>query len=110
MNIKNIKPTQDRLLVEREKITEVVTEGGIILTPGLKHEKYSPSRSAELVVEKEQEEEDNIYTAKVSEVGPDVKGVKKGDKIWMNKYAGIDIFKDRLSFLIKETDVLAIID
>lgn len=109
MNITNIKPTQDRLLVEREKPAEVVTGGGIILTPGLKHKEYSPQRSTELVVEKDQEEEDNIYTAKVTEIGPDCKGVKKGDKIWMNKYAGIDLFKDRLTFLIKETDVLAII-
>lgn len=109
MNIKNIKPTGDRLLIERQKQKEVVLESGIVLTPGLKMENYNPSSRVQHLVEKTEEEEPDVQESLVIEVGPDVKGVKKGDYVLTTKYSGADLFKDRMTYLIKENDVLALV-
>ena len=104
-----IYPTMDRLLVERIKVVEEVTSGGIILTPGLTHKDYQPNKSQTLVAEKEIEEDENTYEAKVIAVGPTCTSIKKGDKVLLGKYTGLDLFKDRSVFLINEKDALAIL-
>lgn len=105
-----ITPTLDRVLVERIMPEVEVTESGIILSAGnVKHAEYKPNSSGSLLVEKEQEEEENLYEIKVLAVGPTCVGIKAGDKALVNKYAGLDIFKDRSVLLINEKDIVAVL-
>ena len=47
-------------------------------------------------------------TATVESVGPDVKSVKKGDRILYNEYSATDVKYDGTDYLIiKEEDILA---
>lgn len=104
----NIKPTGSRVLVERLVATEIKTEGGIYLTPGLTYSADVPN-GIQHIKEVDQASEPDAHQAKVISVGPDTKGVKEGDVVLVGKYAGVDLFKDRVSYIINEHDVLAIV-
>ncbi|MCD6472736.1 co-chaperone GroES [Candidatus Aerophobetes bacterium] len=84
-----IKPLGERVVVKPEK-EEEKTKGGI----------YLPDTASK---EKPQKGE-------VIAVGPDFKGVKKGDKVIFAKYGGTEIKMDEEDYLILSTDdVLAVI-
>jgi len=84
-----IKPLGERVVVKPEK-EEKKTKGGI----------YLPDTASK---EKPQKGE-------VIAVGPDFKGVKKGDKVIFAKYGGTEIKMDEEDYLILSTDdVLAVI-
>jgi len=85
----NIKPLGERIIVKPLKQKEK-TEGGIFL----------PETAS-----KEKPQQGNVIA-----VGPDFKGVKKGDKVLFAKYAGTEIeIKDEEYLVLGEDDVLAII-
>jgi len=84
-----IKPLGERVVVKPEK-EEKKTKGGI----------YLPDTASK---EKPQKGE-------VIAVGPDFKGVKKGDKVIFAKYGGTEIKMDEEDYLILSTDdVLAVV-
>ncbi len=81
-----IKPLADRIVATREK-AEGKTASGL----------YLPDNAKEKPV-----------VAKVEAVGPDVKGVKKGDRIVYKEYSTTELKLDGTEYLIvKEEDVLA---
>ena len=84
-----LKPLQDRIVAKKETPAEKTASG--FLMPGDAKEKPS--------------------YATVESVGPDVKHVKKGDKIIFKEYSTTDIKLNNQDYLIvKEEDVLATID
>lgn len=81
-----IKPLADRVVAVRE-VAPTKTASGI----------YLPDAAKEKPV-----------MAKVQAVGPDVKGVKVGDKIVYKEYSTTELIIDGTEYLIvKEEDVLA---
>ncbi|RLE07007.1 co-chaperone GroES [Candidatus Aerophobetes bacterium] len=86
----NIKPLGSRIVVKPVK-QEQKTEGGI----------YLPDTASK---EKPQEGE-------VIAVGPDFKGVKKGDKVLFAKYGGTEVkIKEDEFLVLGEDDVLAVLE
>ena len=84
-----LKPLQDRIVAKKETPAEKTASG--FFMPGDAKEKPS--------------------YATVESVGPDVKHVKKGDKIIFKEYSTSDIKLNNQDYLIvKEEDVLATID
>lgn len=92
-----IKPLGDRVLIKMKEAEET-TKSGIILTTGSK--------------EKPQ-------IAEVVEVGPGEKVdgklqemyVKKGDNVYVSKYAGTEVkYEGQDYIIVKQDDILAIID
>ena len=92
-----IKPLGDRVLIKMKEAEET-TKSGIILTTGSK--------------EKPQ-------IAEVVEVGPGEKVdgkiqemyVKKGDNVYVSKYAGTEVkLEDEDYIIVKQDDILAIVD
>lgn len=81
----SIKPLADRVVAVREKAAEK-TAGGL----------YLPDNAKEKLA---------IFT--VQAVGPDVKNVKKGDRILYNGYAGEITFNNEEILIVKEEDILA---
>ncbi|HDN84196.1 co-chaperone GroES [Candidatus Aerophobetes bacterium] len=85
-----IKPLGERIVVKPEK-QEEKTEGGI----------YLPETASK---EKPQKGE-------VIAVGPDFKGVKKGDKVLFAKYGGTEVKLGNEEYLVLgEDDVLAVLE
>jgi len=83
-----IKPLGERVVVKPFK-EEEKTEGGI----------YLPETASK----------DKPQQGKVIAVGPDFKGVKKGDKVIFAKYGGTEIKIDKEEYLVLGADdVLAI--
>ena len=81
-----VKPLADRVVAVREKAQEKTASG-----------LYLPDNSQEKPV-----------VAVVEAVGPDVKQVKKGDKIVYKEYSTTELKIDNVEYLIvKEEDVLA---
>jgi len=81
-----IKPLADRVVAVREE-AQTKTASGL----------YLPDNAKEKPV-----------VAKVEAVGPDVKGIKKGDKILYKEYSTTEIKIDGKEYLIvKEEDILA---
>lgn len=81
-----IKPLADRIVAVKEK-AESKTASGL----------YLPDNAKEKPV-----------IAKVEAVGPDVKAIKKGDKIVYKEYSTTELKIDGSEYLIvKEEDVLA---
>jgi len=80
-----IKPLADRVVaIKEEALTQ--TASGILLGEAKEKPSY----------------------ATVKEVGPDVKAVKKGDKIIFREYSATDVKIDKTDYLIiKEEDILA---
>ena len=92
-----IKPLGDRVLIKM-KVAEETTKSGIILTTGSK--------------EKPQ-------IAEVVEVGPGEKVdgklqemyVKKGDNVYVSKYAGTEVkYEGQDYIIVKQDNILAIVD
>ena len=92
-----IKPLGDRVLIKMKEAEET-TKSGIILTTGSK--------------EKPQ-------IAEVVEVGPGEKVdgklqemyVKKGDNVYVSKYAGTEVkYAGQDYIIVKQDDILAIVD
>ncbi len=80
-----IKPLADRVVAVREE-AQTKTASGI----------YLPDNAKEKPV-----------LAKVEAVGPDVKGIKKGDRILYKEYSTTEIKIDGTEYLIvKEEDIL----
>lgn len=80
-----LKPLQDRIVAVKEQAAET-TKSGILLGEAKEKPAY----------------------AIVESVGPDVKIVKKGDKIVYKNYSTTDIKLDDTDYIIvKEEDVLA---
>ncbi len=83
-----IKPLADRVVAVREE-AQTKTASGL----------YLPDQAKEKPV-----------VASVEAVGPDVKGIKKGDKILYKEYSTTEIKIDGTEYLIvKEEDILATI-
>jgi co-chaperonin GroES (HSP10) len=100
MNVKTIKPTLARVLVEKCP-KEEVTASGLIVNSGLKMtEKGQLARV-------EEEDTDKTFEAIVLAVGPDVKYSKVGDRAIISKYSGMELEKDTDVYLINELDILA---
>ncbi len=82
----NITPLGDRVVAQREEASGKTASG-----------LYLPDNAKEAP-----------KVAKVIAVGPDVKGVKKGDRVLFKEYSTTEIKIDREEFIIvKEEDVLA---
>jgi chaperonin GroES len=81
----SIKPLADRVVAVREKAAEKTASG-----------LYLPDNAKEKV---------SIFT--VQAVGPDVKTVKKGDRILYNGYAGEITYNNEDILIVKEEDILA---
>jgi len=85
-----IRPLGERVVVKPEE-EEEKTKGGIYLPDTASKEK--PQKG------------------KVIAVGPDFKGVKKGDKVIFAKYGGTEIKMDEEDYLVLgKDDVLAVIE
>ena len=94
----NLRPLQDRILVQRVE-EEAKTKGGIII----------PDTAKEKPVE------GKVVAAGKGKVGDDGKRValevKEGDRILFGKYAGTDVKIEGEEYLImREDDVLGIIE
>ena len=82
-----IKPLKDRVVAVKQ-IPETKTKAGILLGEAKEQPAY----------------------AVVEAVGPDVKSIKKGDKVIFKEYAATDVKMDNKEYLIlKEEDILATI-
>ena len=94
----NIKPLDDRVLVEQSQAEEK-TAGGIVL-PDTAKEK--PQRGKVVAV----------GTGKLMDSGQRGKmSVNVGDEVFYGKYAGSDVEVDGHKFVIlKESDILAVIE
>lgn len=95
----NIRPLQDRIIVERVE-EETKTAGGIIIPD---------------TVSKEKPQEGKIIAAGKGKVTPEGKvlplDVKEGDLVLFGKYAGSEIKIDGIEYLImREDDILGVVE
>ena len=95
----NIRPLQDRIIVERVE-EETTTAGGIIIPD---------------TVSKEKPQEDKVVAAGKGKVTPEGKvlplDVKEGDLVLFGKYAGSEIKVDGKEYLImREDDILGVVE
>ena len=95
----NIRPLQDRIIVERIE-EETTTAGGIIIPD---------------TVSKEKPQEGKIIAAGKGKVTPEGKvlplDVKEGDLVLFGKYAGSEIKIDGVEYLImREDDILGVVE
>lgn len=94
----NIRPLQDRIIVERIE-EETTTAGGIIIPD---------------TVSKEKPQEGKVIAAGKGKVTPEGKvlplDVKEGDRVLFGKYAGSEIKVDGVEYLImREDDILGVV-
>lgn len=94
----NIRPLQDRIIVERVE-EETTTAGGIIIPD---------------TVSKEKPQEGKVVAAGKGKVTPEGKvlplDVKVGDLVLFGKYAGSEIKVDGIEYLImREDDILGVV-
>lgn len=94
----NIRPLQDRIIVERVE-EETKTAGGIIIPD---------------TVSKEKPQEGKVVAAGKGKVTPEGKvlplDVKEGDRVLFGKYAGSEIKVDGKEYLImREDDILGVV-
>ena len=95
----NIRPLQDRIIVERVE-EETTTAGGIIIPD---------------TVSKEKPQEGKVIAAGKGKVTPEGKvlplDVKEGDLVLFGKYAGSEIKIDGVEYLImREDDILGVVE
>ena len=95
----NIRPLQDRIIVERVE-EETKTAGGIIIPD---------------TVSKEKPQEGKVIAAGKGKVTPEGKvlplDVKEGDRVQFGKYAGSEIKIDGVEYLImREDDILGVVE
>ena len=87
-----IKPFEDRVLVEPEELEESITKSGIIIPDTVK---------------------EKPRTGKVIEVGTDeefAENIKVGDKIVFAKFTGDEVeFEDKKYLIVSRSDILAVI-
>lgn len=82
-----LKPLQDRVVAKKEE-PQTTTKSGILLGEA----KEAPSYAV------------------VESVGPEVKNVKKGDKIIYKQYSTTEVKLDESDYIIlKEEDILAVV-
>lgn len=82
-----LKPLQDRVVAKKEE-PQTTTKSGILLGEA----KEAPSYAV------------------VESVGPEVKNVKKGDKIIYKQYSTTEVKLDEVDYIIlKEEDILAVV-
>ena len=93
----NLRPLNDRVVLKQLEAEET-TAGGIILTT---------------------KEQEKPQEAEVVAVGPGAKGdgelvpvsVKVGEKVIYSKYAGTEVKKDDVTYVIvKDSDILAVVE
>ena len=94
----NIKPLDDRIVVEQHEAEER-TAGGIVLPENAKEK---PTRGNVLA----------IGPGKMMETGNRAKmGVRVGDEVFYGKYSGTEVTLDGKKYtVLRESDVLAVID
>ena len=93
----NIRPLQDRVIVERIEAMEK-SAGGLFIPDSAKEKPQEGKVSA---VGKGQRREDGTLISM---------DVKKGDRILFSKYAGSDVTLDEKEFIImREEDILGIL-
>ncbi len=94
----NLRPLQDRLLVQRVE-EETTTKGGIII-PDTAKEKPAEGKVVA------------VGNGKVSDDGKRIAlEIKKGDRILFGKYSGTEVKIDGEEYLImREDDVLGVIE
>lgn len=95
----NIRPLQDRIIVERIE-EEKTTKGGIIIPD---------------TVSKEKPQEGKVIAVGKGKVTPEGKvlplDVKSGDLVLFGKYAGSEIKVDGVEYLImREDDILGVVE
>jgi len=95
----NIRPLQDRIIVERVE-EETTTAGGIIIPD---------------TVSKEKPQEGKIIAAGKGKVTPEGKvlplDVKEGDRVLFGKYAGTEVKVDGEDYMImREDDILGVVE
>lgn len=95
----NIRPLQDRIIVERVE-EETTTAGGIIIPD---------------TVSKEKPQEGKVIAAGKGKTTPEGKllplDVKEGDLVLFGKYAGSEIKVDGVEYLImREDDILGVVE
>ena len=95
----NIRPLQDRIIVERVE-EETKTAGGIIIPD---------------TVSKEKPQEGKVIAVGKGKVTPEGKvlplDVKEGDRVLFGKYAGSEIKIDGTEYLImREDDILGVVE
>jgi len=95
----NIRPLQDRIIVERVE-EETTTAGGIIIPD---------------TVSKEKPQEGKVIAVGKGKVTPEGKvlplDVKEGDLVLFGKYAGSEIKIDGVEYLImREDDILGVVE
>ena len=95
----NIRPLQDRIIVERVE-EETTTEGGIIIPD---------------TVSKEKPQEGKVIAVGKGKLTPEGKvlalDVKAGDRVLFGKYAGSEIKIDGNEYLImREDDILGVVE
>ena len=95
----NIRPLQDRIIVERVE-EESKTAGGIIIPD---------------TVSKEKPQEGKIIAAGKGKVTPEGKvlplDVKEGDRVLFGKYAGSEVKIDGIDYLVmREDDILGVVE
>ena len=106
MDIKKIKPTLDRILVERLK-EENVTKSGLLIDAASAGVKIGETGNLE-ETEHDEAAAEPAFKALVITVGPDTKTVKKGDIVVVSKFSGLALeTKFPRYLLIRELDVLA---
>ncbi len=93
----NIRPLQDRVIVERIEAMEK-SAGGLFIPDSAKEK---PQEGKIIAVGKGKRREDGTLISM---------DVKKGDRILFSKYAGSDVTLDSKEFIImREEDILGII-
>jgi|GEM_PF-768864 chaperonin GroES len=89
--IKRIVPKRDNIIVERRE-SEDVSIGGILI-PQDSQDKDKPAEGV------------------ITEVGPDVKDLKRGDFVIFGRYSGTEYqFGSQLILFMKEDEVIAVVE
>lgn len=105
-NLKLLKPTGSRVLIEKPKPEAKTTASGIILDLP---DKLVENNHTQQIVEKEIEDEHNVYVGIVLAVGPEVKDIKPQDRVCLGKYSGAEVEKNSRIYIVNVADIVATI-
>lgn len=103
-NPRLLKPTGNKLLVEKPKAAPKVTTSGIILQV---EQKLTEENHTQALRELEIEDEDNLAERVVIAVGPGVIAYNAGDIVYIQKYSGFEVTKGSKIYLIGEDHILS---
>jgi chaperonin GroES len=96
----NIRPLADRVVIEAADEEEVTFAGGKLILPETAKEK--PQKGVILAIGPGRKDEDGKTIPM---------DVKEGDSVLYAKYAGTEIkFEGRKLLILKETDILAVVE